>query len=181
MRSRLVCAVAAGLTALLLQATVVGPVTFPVAVSLPALLVIILGICAGPGIGLGFGFALGLLADLGSGHPAGVLALAWMGAGAVGGIVGGLVIERGCRARGIAASAALLATLASLVSGLALVILDSHAASLSSVFRDLVPTFLLDAIGGLIVVPLVRAVLQAQRIAAPRPVARIIGRPYAAR
>ena len=45
MRSRLVCAVAAGLTALLLQATVVGPVTFPVAVSLPALLVIILGIC----------------------------------------------------------------------------------------------------------------------------------------
>ena len=56
----------------------VGPLTVPVPVSLPALLVAAVALVDGPGVGMAFGFAAGLLADLGSEHPAGVLALCWM-------------------------------------------------------------------------------------------------------
>jgi hypothetical protein len=77
-RARVAAALAALLTALLLQATLIGPVTMPLPVSLPALLVAAIALVDGPGAGLAFGFAIGLIADLGSEHPAGVLALCWL-------------------------------------------------------------------------------------------------------
>jgi hypothetical protein len=66
---------AALLTALLLQATLVGPLAMSVPVSLPAVLVAAVALVDGPATGMSFGFTVGLFADLGSSHPAGVLAL----------------------------------------------------------------------------------------------------------
>jgi len=179
--SRVAMACAGVLTVLLLQATVIGPLTFPVPVSLPVLLVIVVGVYAGPGMGLGFGFATGLLADLGSDHPAGVQALCWMAGGLVAGIVGGLATERGYRTRGVALFAAGLAALTSWLVVLLLSILGSHAATVWLAFRDLIPIALTDSLLGLLVVPTVRSMLRMQGIRGPRPVADVIGRSYAAR
>jgi cell shape-determining protein MreD len=79
--SRCAAAMAAVLTALLLQATLVAPLAGMAAVSLPAVLIAVVALLCGPGTGMTLGFSAGLLADLGSSHPAGVLALAWMGLG----------------------------------------------------------------------------------------------------
>src|ERR1700709_2482824 len=86
-RGRVAVAAAGIVTALLLQAAVVGPVVSPYAVSLPLVLVAAVGLVDGPATGLGFGFAAGLVADLGSAHPAGVFALVWMGVGLLCGLV----------------------------------------------------------------------------------------------
>jgi cell shape-determining protein MreD len=163
------------LTALLLQASLLGPLTFPVPVSLPALLVIVVGIYAGPGIGMGLGFATGLLADLGSEHPAGVQALCWLAAGLAAGMLGGLATQRGYGTRGVAALAALLGAATSGVLGLMLAILGSHAATAVLACKFLIPVGLTDALLGLAVVPLVRNLLRAQGIRSPRPVGRLIG------
>ena len=80
-RSRIAAALAGILTVLLLQATLVAPVCTPFAVSLPAVLVAAVALVDGPATGISFGFAAGLMADLGSRHPAGVLALCWLGVG----------------------------------------------------------------------------------------------------
>ena len=80
-RARVAAALAAILTALLLQATVIAPATVPWPVSLPAVLVAAVALVDGPATGMSFGFAAGLIADLGSHHPAGVLALCWLGVG----------------------------------------------------------------------------------------------------
>lgn len=174
--SRVASAVAAVLTALLLQATLIGPWTFPVPVSLPALLVIVVGIYAGPGVGVGLGFATGLLADLGSQHPAGVQALCWLGAGLAAGVVGGLATERGYGTRGVAALAALLAAVTSAASTVLLAVLGSHAAGFELAVQYLIPVGLADALLGLAVAPAVRRMLRAQGVRAPRPTAAYIGR-----
>ena len=179
--SRIALAFASVITVLLLQATLVGPLTFPVPVSLPVLLVIVVGIHAGPGMGLGLGFATGLLADLGSDHPAGVLALCWMAAGGAAGVVGGLATERGYRTRGVAGMAAALGAASSWLVTMMLAILGSHAASVWLAFRNLIPIGLVEALLGLVVVPIVRAMLRSEGIRSPRPVAGVIGRPYATR
>jgi cell shape-determining protein MreD len=173
--SRIALAAAGVITALLVQATLIGPLTFPVPVSLPALLVIVVGIYAGPGIGMGLGFTTGLLADLGSDHPAGVQALCWLSAGLVAGMLGGLATQRGYGTRGVAGLAALLGAATSGVLGLLLAILGSHAATALLAVRYLIPVGLTEALLGLLVVPLVRTLLQAQGIRSPRPVGRLIG------
>jgi hypothetical protein len=90
-------------------------------------------------VGLGLGFATGLLADLGSDHPAGVLALCWMAAGYAAGVVGGLATERGYRTRGVAGMAAVLGAASSWLVAMMLAILGSHAASAWLAFRNLIP------------------------------------------
>jgi rod shape-determining protein MreD len=174
--SRLAAAAAGLLTALLLQATLIGPLTFPVPVSLPALLVVVVGLYAGPGAGIGLGFSTGLLADLGSDHPTGVQALCLLGAGLVAGKLGGLAVQRGYRTRGMAALAALVATGGCAAAGLLLAILGSHAATLRATVLSLPPVGLTDALLGLLLVPVVRRVLRAQGVRAPRPAATMLGR-----
>lgn len=75
---RVVLAGAGVLVALLVQAGVVGPLALAVPVSVPAVLVAAVAVLAGPGAGMSLGFCAGLLADLGSDHPAGVLAFGWL-------------------------------------------------------------------------------------------------------
>jgi rod shape-determining protein MreD len=174
--TRIASAVAGVLTVLLLQASLIGPLTFPVPVSLPALLVIVVAIYAGPGIGIGLGFSTGLLADLGSDQPAGVQALCWMAAGLVGGMLGGLATERGYGTRGVAAMAAVLGAATGLGVALMLAVLGSHAASAGAAVRLVVPVGLTDALLGLLLVPAVRAMLHAQGIRAARPTADVLGR-----
>lgn len=154
-RNRALAALAAVLTALLLQATVVGPVTLPVAVSLPAVLVAAVALVDGPGTGLTIGFVAGLLADLGSNHPAGVLALCWMGAGIV---CGGLCARRSVRLD--AAVAALVCTAAGLVATALLAATGSGGASVAEAFARIIPVALGDALLALAVVPAARAMLR---------------------
>jgi rod shape-determining protein MreD len=179
--SRLAAAAAGLLTVLLLQASLIGPITFPVPVSLPTLLVVVVGIYAGPGIGLGLGFVTGLVADLGSAHPAGVQALGWLLAGLAAGILGGLATERGYGNRGVAALAALVASTTSFCVTLLLAVLGSHGATAWLAVRDLVPVGLTDALLGLVLVPAVRALLRAQGVDTPRPAAAVIGRVHVSR
>src|SRR5947209_2068432 len=86
-RARVAAAAAGIVTALLLQATLVGPLSGWVPISLPAVLVAAVGLVDGPATGMSFGFAAGLVADLASSHVAGVLALCWMGVGTLAGLV----------------------------------------------------------------------------------------------
>lgn len=175
--SRVALAVAGLITALLLQATLIGPLTFPVPVSLPVVLVIVAAVYGGPGIGMGLGFTTGLVADLGSDHPAGVQALCWLAAGLAGGIVGGLATQRGYGCRGVAALTAVIGALSSVVVGVLLAILGSHAATATLAFRDVIPVGLTEALVALVAAPVVRKLLLAQGIRSPRPVAHLIGRP----
>lgn len=177
--SRAALAAAAILTTLLLQASFIGPLTFPTPVSLPTLMVVVVGIYAGPGIGMSIGFATGLLADLGSDHPAGVQALCWLAAGLLAGKFGGLATERGYGVRGVAALAAGISALTGTVVASLLAVLGSHAATVWLALRDTVPIALVDALLGLLVVPAVRRMLAAQGIQAPRPRAELISRSYA--
>ena len=174
--SRLAAAAAGVLTALLLQACLIGPLTFPVPVSLPALLVIVVAIYAGPGVGVGLGFSTGLLADLGSDNPAGVQALCFLGAGLVAGVVGGLATQRRYGTRGVAALAAAVGGGTSLAVGLLLSVLGSHAATVGTTLRYLIPIVLTEALLGLLVVPLVRRLLRAQGIRPPKPATSVLAR-----
>ena len=90
---RCAAGLAAVLSAVLVQATVVGPLVYPVPVSLPLLVVVAVAVLCGPSTGIALGFGAGLLADLSSRHPVGLLALTWLGAGIIAGIVGGVVVE----------------------------------------------------------------------------------------
>lgn len=173
---RVALAIASVITLLLVQAVLVGPLTFPVPVSLPAVVVAAIGIYAGPGGAMSMGFACGLLADLGSDHPAGVLALCWMGAGIVGGLVGGLAIQRAYGTRPVALMAAVIAAGASVVSVCLLALVGSHGDSLWLAVRDLIPTVLANAVVGLLAVPVVRAMLRQQGVRSPRPGYGVIGR-----
>jgi cell shape-determining protein MreD len=165
-RARVAAALAALITALLLQATVVGPVTVPLPVSLPAVLVAAVALVDGPGTGLALGFATGLIADLGSEHPAGVLAACWLGLGLVCGL---------CSARhaGVLRDVLVVAAACGAVSVVAAVVLGLvHAvpSDLDQAVRYGILAGLVDAALALAVVPLVRFALHGETLRAPRPV-----------
>jgi cell shape-determining protein MreD len=175
--SRIALACASLISALLLQATLIAPLTFPVPVSLPALLVVVVGLYAGPGIGVGFGFATGLIADLGSDHPAGVLALCWLGGGLVAGRIGGLVTSRGSSVRIAAATAAVLATATGLTVSVILAVLGDGRAGPLQTLGWLVPVGLTDALLALLLVPLVRSTLRVHLIRPGRAEVILLDRP----
>lgn len=163
-RARVAAALAAMLTALLLQAALVAPLTMAVPVSLPAVLVAAVALADGPGTGMSLGFTVGLFADLGSHHPAGVLALSWLGLGAVCGLAGD---RRTVRAD--AAVAAVGCALASVFATLLLAVLHTDGASAWLAVRNAVPAGLGDALLALVVVAVVRAFLRTDSLRAPRP------------
>jgi cell shape-determining protein MreD len=163
-RARLVAAIAGLLTVLLVQATLVAPVMTPWAVSLPAVLVAAVALVDGPATGMSFGFATGLVADLGSRHPAGVLALCWLGVG----LVCGMLADRHSVRRD-ALIAGVVCALAAAVAILLLTVLH-RGGSVGTALSALVPTLVGDALLGLGVVPLVRRMLRSDSLRAPHPV-----------
>jgi len=163
-RVRALAALAALITALLLQATLVAPLTMPVPISLPALVVAAVALSDGPGTGLSFGFASGLVADLASNHPAGVLALSWL----VVGVLCGLGAD-GTSVRLDAAIAAGVCTAVSVVTALLLLATNSAGATAAQAVHDIVPTLLGSALLALVVVPLVRRCLRNPALRALRP------------
>ena len=164
-RTRAVAALAALITALLLQSTLIGPWTLPAPVSLPAVLVAVVALHDGPAAGMSFGFVAGLVADLSSRHPVGVLALCWMGLGLVAGMG---AMRRSVR--GDAAMAALLAALAGLAASAMLIVTHADGVTARSVALGIVPAVLGNAIVALLIVPPVRRFLRTDTLRAPHPV-----------
>lgn len=166
-RARIAAAIAALITALLLQATLIGPVSVPLPVSLPAVLVAAVALVDGPGAGIAFGFAAGLVADLGSEHPAGLQALCWLGVGLACGLV------RSPYSR-LLRDVTVAATVAGAAAGLATVLLGlldaDGGASLDTAVRRGLAAMLVDALLALAIVPLVRVFLHSASLRAPRPV-----------
>jgi rod shape-determining protein MreD len=166
-RARVAAACAALLTALLLQAMLIGPLTLPLPVSLPALLIAAIALVDGPGTGLAFGFATGLIADLGSAHPAGVFALCWLGVGVV---CGSCATPRSWMLRD-AITATVVCGIASVVATLLLSLIGSSGgANLDTAMRQGIVATMIDGILALGVVPLVRFFLHSETLRAPRPV-----------
>lgn len=163
-RIRVAAALAGTLTVLLLQATLVAPVTAPIPVSLPAVLVAAIALVDGPATGMSFGFAAGLLADLGSQHPAGVLALCWLGVG----LLCGALADRHSVRRD-AAVAGVVCGAASAVATVLLAIVHS-AGSVTDAVVHLVPAVFGDAILALAVTAPVRRMLRSDALRAARPV-----------
>jgi cell shape-determining protein MreD len=150
-RLRLLAGLTALLTALLLQATVVAPLTMTVPVSLPAVLVGAVALVDGPGTGLALGFAAGLLADLASAHPAGVLALCWMAVGLICGLFAGrAAVPRDAVLSALAAACASLAALSFLG------VLHREGVDVATAAREFLPALLIDTGLALVVVPVVR-------------------------
>jgi cell shape-determining protein MreD len=164
-RARLLAAATAALTVLLLQATLVAPLTQPVPASLPAVLVAAVALVDGAGTGLAFGFVLGLLADLGSAHPAGVLALSWMAVGLACGTVAALhSVSRGALVAGCYCG------LATLASGVLLAALGHTGTTLLGAIVGAVPAGALDGALALILVPVARRFLRSESLRRPHPV-----------
>ena len=164
-RARVAAALAAILTVLLLQATLVAPVVAPYAVSLPAVLVAAVALVDGPGTGMAFGFAAGLTADLGSNHPAGVLALCWTCVG----VVCGRGSTRG-RLRRDAVAVGVVGALAASAAIVLLALVGAGGATAGSAITWLLPDALGDAALALVVVPLARRFLRTEYLRAPHPV-----------
>jgi rod shape-determining protein MreD len=169
-RVRVAAAIAALLTALALQSGVIAPLAMAVPISLPAVLVAAIALSDGPGAGIAFGFGAGLIADLGSSHPAGVLALTWM----VIGIVCGLGADK-ASVRADALIAAGVCAVGAAVSTALLAVLGSDGASWGSAVRGCVPSALGDLALALVVVPLVRRFLRADALRAPREPGVLLG------
>ena len=163
-RARVVAAVTAIVTALLLQASVLAPATVPIPVSLPAVLVAAIALVDGPATGMSMGFATGLMADLGSTHPAGVLALCWLGVGLLAGLAG-----RPRTLRGAALIAGVVCGAASGAATLLLALVNS-AGSVHDAVVYAVPAGLGDALLALGVIALVRRMLRTDSLRAPHPV-----------
>ena len=168
--ARAVAALAALLTALLLQATLIGPATMSVPASLPAVLVGAVAIWTGPATGMLLGFVTGLVADLGSEHPAGVLALCWL--------VLGLTLGRLANPHRNLISALVLtacgAAASSLVAGWALAMVHlpetgRHIDSLLDPVITFVPAVLGNLVLGLVVVPATRAALKTDLLRDRKP------------
>jgi rod shape-determining protein MreD len=160
-----IAGLAAMITAMLLQGTLIAPLTQPIPISLPAVLVAVIALADGPGVGMSFGFAAGFLADLGSSHPAGVLALAWTGLG----VVCGMAATRRTARQDALTAAICSAVATSFATGL-LALVHSGGATWWPAVRDLVPTTVGDAVLALVVVVPVRAFLRTEALRAPRPV-----------
>ncbi|HEY8826442.1 MAG TPA: hypothetical protein VIM17_01610 [Jatrophihabitantaceae bacterium] len=169
-RGRFAAALAALLTALLLQGTLVGPLAMSVPVSLPAVLVAAVALVDGPATGMSFGFTVGLFADLGSSHPAGVLALSWLGLGVVCGLAG----DRHT-VRGDAAVAAVFCTLAAVFATGLLAVVHAGGATAWLAVRGAVPAGLGDALLALAVIPTVRGLLGTDRLRARRALVGELG------
>ena len=163
-RARLAAALAGVLTALLLQATLIAPVAGAIPVSLPAVLVAAVALVDGPATGMSFGFAAGLTADLGSQHPAGVLALCWLGVG----LVCGTVAERR-RLRRDAVTAGLAAGFAG-AAALLLLALVHRAGSVHDAAVYTAPAIAGDIVLALVVVAIVRRMLATDGLRAPHQV-----------
>jgi cell shape-determining protein MreD len=167
-RARPVAGAAAVLTALLLQATLVGPltatVTGPVAIGLPAVLVAAVALVDGPGAGMALGFAAGLIADLGSNHPGGVLAVSWLALGLLAGVVG----ERRSLVSDVLAVGVTCALVAGL-SSLLLVALHADGATVRLALRGVPVAAVVAGLLAVAVVPLTRAVLRSPTLRPPRP------------
>lgn len=162
-RARIAAAAAGIVTALLLQATLVGPLSGWVPLSLPAVLVAAVGLVDGPATGMSFGFAAGLVADLASSHAAGVLALCWMGVG----MLAGLVADR----RSLRKDALTAGVLAAVGTAVATVVLALVGRTqVMDAVRGLLPSMLGDVLIGLVVLALVRALLHSESLRAPHPV-----------
>jgi rod shape-determining protein MreD len=168
--TRFAAALAAMLTALLLQAALVAPLTMSVPVSLPAVVVAAVALTDGPATGMSFGFTVGLFADLGSSHPAGVLALSWLGLG----VVCGLAADRRT-VRGDAAVAALCCALAVVFATVLLAAVHAGGATGWPALRAAVPAGLGDALLALAVVRLVRAFLHTEALRARRAFGADVG------
>lgn len=164
-RGRIFAAIAAIVTALLLQATVVAPVTAPYPVSLPAVLIAAVALMDGAAAGMSMGFAAGLLADLGSHHPAGVLALCWLGVG----VVCGTIADRHSLRRD-AITAGVVCGLASAAAALLLVLVRSGASSVRDAVVYLPAAALGDVVLAFAVVALVRRMLATEALRTARPV-----------
>ena len=138
--------------------------TSPYPVSLPAVLVAAVALADGPAAGMSFGFAAGLVADLGSHHPAGILALCWLGVG----LVCGLVADR----RTIRRDAVVIGVVGGLASGVATVflVITHDGPALSAAVTQLPLAALGDLVLALAVVPVVRAMLRTSSLRAARPV-----------
>jgi cell shape-determining protein MreD len=163
-RARVAAAMAGILTSLLLQATLVAPVTAPYPISLPAVLVAAVALRDGPAAGMSFGFAAGLTADLGSHHPAGVLALVWLGIG----LLCGLVADRHTLRRD-AVTAGAVCGLASGVAALLLQLVRSGGSARDALAYT-VPSVAGDIVLAFVVIALVRRMLAADSLRAPQPV-----------
>jgi cell shape-determining protein MreD len=169
--ARAVAALAALFTAVLLQGALVGPLAVAVPASLPAVLVAAVALTDGPGTGLTFGFVTGLIADLASRHPAGVLALTWLLLGAA---CGAVAAPRSPRRRD-AVVAAVGAAISALVGTALLAAVGAdgvHVADLlaSGTWRHTLGAGVVDLVLAAAVVPLTRALLRSDRLRRPRPV-----------
>lgn len=163
-RARLIAALTGMITALLLQAALVAPVTAPWPVSLAVVLVAAVGLVDGPAAGMSFGFATGLLADLGSNHPAGVLALCWLGVG----MLCGMVADRRSLRRD-ALTAGLVCAAGTFAATIVLAVTRSGANATDAVVYA-VPTAIGDALLAFVVLALVRRMLRTESLRAPHPV-----------
>jgi rod shape-determining protein MreD len=164
--ARIAAAAAAIGTALLLQATLIGPASGAVPVSLPAVLVACVGLVNGPATGISLGFAAGLVADLGSTHPAGVLALCWL----LVGLASGTFADRHNVPRDSAATAVICTGAGVLAT--ALLALTHSGTTVGSAITGLLPCLFGDFLLALLLLPLVRRMLGTDRLRPPRPVAR---------
>jgi rod shape-determining protein MreD len=168
---RPVAALAAILTAMLVQAALIAPVATTATVSLPAVLVAAVAVTDGAAAGLTLGFATGLLADLGSTHPAGVLALVWMFLGAVCGLA-----APSRRLRSDVITVAGCCVVAAVAATLLLAVVHGAGASVGTAMHALLPDLLGDALLAAIVVPVVRAALRGETLRAPHPSTRALER-----
>src|SRR5579875_1043228 len=164
--ARIAAAAAAIGTALLLQATLIAPAAGDVPISLPAVLVACVALVNGPATGISLGFAAGLVADLGSSHPAGILALCWL----LVGLVSGTFADRHRLLRD-AAACALICTAAGLL-GTGLLALTHAGTTAGAALADLVPCAVGDLLIAVVLLPVVRRMLSTDRLRPPRPIAR---------
>lgn len=155
MITRVCAAIAVCLTALLLQMTLIGPLSPWAPASLPAVVVAAVAITAGPGAGLSLGFSLGLLGDLGSSHPVGVLALTWLGLGAA---LGRYADPRRARTSAITL-AAVGAALAGVAAELLLGVVQATSIAPLSLPRQFVVAAVIDAALLVLVLPATRSIL----------------------
>jgi cell shape-determining protein MreD len=160
--ARLAAAATAIVVALVLQATLIAPAALTAQLSLPAVLVAAVALESGPGAGMSLGFVTGLVADLGSAHVAGLLALCWLGVG----IGCGLLVGPHRHVAGQAVLAAVAATVAGALAMLGLTVVDEPGGTALGAVRGLLPSLAGNLVLAALVVPLVRRVLRADALRA---------------
>jgi len=151
---RSVAALAAILTVSILQAALVSPLAMSLPVSLPAVLVAAVALVDGAAAGMAFGFTAGLVADLGSAHPAGVLALVWTCLGVVSGMA-----STGRSIREDVLTAATGSAVAGASATLLLAVVHNGGVTAWSAVRTFAPCWLVAAVMATVLVPVVRAAL----------------------